>query len=91
MTNTITPEELIISMMTNEPMTEQAVRRALAGRGPIESVKPTGPSAGLGQASTAWLVEFVYYADCRDTIKVNSLNRFSCFIFTDGYAVHAGG
>ena len=70
MTNTLSPEELIISLLTNEPLTEAIVREALAGRGPIATVKPTGPSAGQGHGITAWLVGFVYYADCREAIRV---------------------
>jgi hypothetical protein len=69
-TNKLSPEELIISLLTNEPITEAIVREALAGRGPIATVKPTGPSAGQGHGSTAWLVGFVYYADCREAIRV---------------------
>ena len=71
MTNTIIPEDLIISMTSAEPLTEQAVRRALAQCGPISSVTPFRSSAVSGQAITAWLVGFVYYADCKETINVN--------------------
>lgn len=63
------PEELIISMLTNGPLAVEDVRQALVGRGPIASITPTGPSAA-GSGITAWLVEFRYYADCKEAIRV---------------------
>jgi hypothetical protein len=62
-------EELIISLLTNGPLSMDDVRRGLAGRGPIASITPTGPSAAAGGV-TAWLVEFRYYADCKEAIRV---------------------
>lgn len=69
-TNSVFLEELIISMLTNQPLSEQSVRQALIGRGPVVSIKPTGPPISDGHTSTAWLVEFRYYADCKEAIKV---------------------
>lgn len=64
----VVPEELIISSLSNEMLSENEVREALVGRGPIVSVRPTGPSVG-GDVNTAWIVEFRYYADCREAIR----------------------
>lgn len=68
--NTVIPEELIISLLTSQPLSQQTVREALAGRGPIASIRPTGPTTLQGESSTAWLVEFLYYADCKEAIRV---------------------
>jgi hypothetical protein len=72
-TDMIILEDLIISLLNNELLSETEVRETMIGRGPVVSIRPTGPLAGE-HVSTAWIVEFRYYADCREAIRV----RFSC-------------